>query len=234
MAPKIAVRTIVCCVFALLVLDRVAIPQPVSAAATGSSAVVPDLDEFADSLVNGNARTVRGVYAPELFALTVVQQPYSLYVSKDPGTVTQFALAATRGVVGLLAHNWLSGAEFFNLEVGDRLFLTYGDGRIAAYWVAEIQSYRATTPDSPYSHFIDLKTGKGTDVVGVIHRVYTGHDQVTLQTCIARDGILSWGRLFVIAKQERPAIVAWRTRELRLSPAVEGPSWPRPRAMVGR
>jgi hypothetical protein len=63
-------------------------------------------------------------------------------------------------------------------------------------------------PESTYSQFIDLATGKGTDAEGVFRKVYMGDGHLTFQTCIAKDGQLSWGRLFVVAEPFEPAPAA--------------------------
>src|SRR3972149_5225582 len=67
-------------------------------------------------------------------------------------------------------------------------------GRTVTYWVNRLYRSQATPPESPYSQFIDLDTGKGTDAEGVFRKVYMGDGHVTFQTCIERDGELSWGR----------------------------------------
>jgi hypothetical protein len=204
------------------VLGGALVPQTARAAPGGESAAVPSLSTFADSINDGNRKVLRGVHVDGILALPIVQQPYSMFVSKEPGTVTQLAMAQAYGVTGLLAHNWLSGEAFFGLEVGQRVHLIYGDGRIISYWVSDIQRYRATIPKSSYSGFVDLETGKGNDAEGVFRRVYTGEDHVTFQTCIAKDGELSWGRLFVIAEASEPPIVASTRRERLLDPGPLG------------
>ncbi|HRJ74870.1 MAG TPA: hypothetical protein PLX90_02685, partial [Anaerolineales bacterium] len=52
----------------------------------------------------------------------------------------------------------------------------------------------------PYSNFIDLNTQEFLTAEGLFNKVYRGDFHVTLQTCIEKDGDLSWGRLFIIAK----------------------------------
>jgi hypothetical protein len=143
-----------------------------------------------------------------LFAYPVVQQVYSAEVSELPATLTQFGWPTSYGVTGILAHNWLTGADFFQLRVGQKINLVYGDGRTVSYWVNRQYRYQATIPESPYSQFIDLDTGKGTDAEGVFRKVYMGAEHLTFQTCIEKDGELSWGRLFVIAEQFQPVSAA--------------------------
>lgn len=78
---------------------------------------------------------VRGVYVPEVLALLVQQQPAGDpgFVSSMEGIVTQFEYAAQSGVTGLIAHNYLSGELFFNLEIGQEVFIVYGDGSVLQY-----------------------------------------------------------------------------------------------------
>jgi hypothetical protein len=100
----------------------------------------------------------------------------------------------------LLAHNYLAGANFSELEKGDIIFLIYGDGRTQKFVVDDIQAYRATDPLSPYSYFENLNNEELLSAEQLFNKVYRGEFHLTLQTCIEKDGNLSWGRLFIIAK----------------------------------
>jgi hypothetical protein len=217
MVPKVPARRFVSWLVTLLVLGTALLPQSVQAAA-GGEAAVPSLSAFVAAVHDGNRNVLRGVHVGGVLALPIVQQPDSMYVSKEPGTVTQFAMAQEYGVTGLLAHNWLSGEAFSGLEAGQLVHLIYGDGRMLTYWVTDIQRYRATIPDGTYSDFVDLETGKGLDTDALFRRVYTGGNQVTFQTCIEKDGELSWGRLFVIAEPTAPTLALTRRSEVLLDP----------------
>jgi hypothetical protein len=162
---------------------------------------LPALADFVTAVANGEAGVVRGVYVPVRFALPVRQQPAgeAAYVSSEDGVVTQFGLAAGFGVTGLLAHNYLAGARFFELIEADALVLVFGDGGLKTYAVSDIQRYRALQPYSPYSDFVDLETGAPLSATDLFLRVYVGDDHVTFQTCIELDGNPIGGRLFVIA-----------------------------------
>lgn len=164
---------------------------------------------FVSSLVDGDSRSVRGVLAEDEFQLQVVQQPpgQAGYVDDAVGTVTQFAMAAQFGIVGLLAHDWLSGAYFEGLRPGKRVDLIYGDGHSVSYRVTRVFHYQATDPTSMTSSFIDLDTNASLSADQLFNRVYRGPEHVTLQTCITRDGNPSWGRLFVVAVPETPISV---------------------------
>lgn len=161
----------------------------------------PSVDEFAASVTDGAAHTVRGVYAANVLAFPVVQQPEDNagYVSPQGGVVTQFSLAAIYGVTGLLAHNYAAGDLFDDLALGQLVYVVYGDGSVKAYLVDEILRFQALQPYSTTSDFVDLGTGQTLTAGEVFARVYMGGDQVTFQTCIAQGGNGSWGRLFVIA-----------------------------------
>jgi hypothetical protein len=145
---------------------------------------------------------VTGVYVKNQFTLPVLQQPSSNagFVSPTDDTVTQFALAAQYGNIGLLAHNHLAGSAFFSLTPGERVYVFYGSRHIDTYVITEVLQYQALDPNSPYSDFMDLSTGDILTANDLFHRVYMGNPHMTFQTCIAKDGNASWGRLFVIAE----------------------------------
>lgn len=199
-------------------------PQPVAAAAppphrlflpaitreaTGASTPVQpagqlSLNDFVASVADGAAAQVRGVYVAEVFALPVVQQPAGDlgFVSAEAQTLTQFSLAAQYGVTGLLAHNYAAGQQFFDLQPGAAVVVVYGDGSLKTYRITTLLRYQALDPNSPTSEFVDLETGTPASAADVFVRAYTGSDHITFQTCIAANGIGSWGRLFVIAEPE--------------------------------
>lgn len=178
--------------------------QPVSAFALGTTdgeAVLPNFSEFSNSVQNGRADHAGGVYVPNQFALPIVQQPYGSpgFVSSYDDILTQFRMANQYGNVGLLAHNYLAGQAFFELEVGNEVRLVHGDGKVEYFVVSEILQYQALQPNSVYSSFRDLNTDEVLSVEQMFKRVFFGDRHITFQTCIEQDGNLSWGRLFVIA-----------------------------------
>ena len=183
---------------------QIYLPLMVNGATGGMTPAAPQMpssEAFIASVADGQAGVVRGVYVPSVLALPVRQQPADnpTYVSPEAGTATQFASAAALGVTGLLAHNYLAGAEFFKLAAGQDVQIVYGDGAVKLYRVTAIYRYQALDPYSPYSNFVDLSTGETKSVGEVFMQVYAGGDHVTFQTCIANNGNPSWGRLFVIA-----------------------------------
>jgi hypothetical protein len=159
------------------------------------------LYDFVTSVKNGDKNSIRGIYAADIFALRVVQQPANNpnFVSTSEGVATQFSLAKKYGTIGILAHNFMSGKYFFNLNLGDVVTVIYGDGRIAQFRITQIFQFQALQPDSPHSQFVDLQSGENLSATQVFDEVYTGKRQVTFQTCIEKDGKSSWGRLFLIA-----------------------------------
>lgn len=162
---------------------------------------LPGFSEFSALVQDGRADLARGVYVPGVLAMPIVQQPYGngSFLSNEANTITQFRMASQYGTTGLLAHNYLAGATFFNLEAGDEVRLVYGDGKVDYFVIYEILKYEALQPNSPYSSFRSLETDEVFSVEKVFKRVFFSDGNITFQTCIEKDGDLSWGRLFVIA-----------------------------------
>lgn len=187
---------------ALLLVLAFALAIPTQAfAMEAPSTVVPNLPSFIDSIKDGNANILRGIYVEGVIAFPVVQQPYGTpgYVSTTDSVVTQFSMASEVGNLGLLAHNTLAGASFPQLKIGDTIILIYGDGHTQGFLVSDIQQYQATDPLSPYSYFKDLASETTLSALDLFNKVYRGDYHLTLQTCIDNQGNASWGRLFIIA-----------------------------------
>lgn len=165
----------------------------------------PFLDTFIENLKNGNAGQVVGVYVEDVMSLRVVQQPSSdaAYVSSLPNTATYFGMVRNiTGNTGLLAHNYLAGAYYFNLQSGQLVTLIYGDGSIDEYVVSYAEEFQALSPNSPTSNFVSLGSGETLSSTDLFYRVFGGGTRTTFQTCIAQGNEDSWGRLFVIAPLE--------------------------------
>jgi len=176
----------------------------VATANSGTSAsqeAAPTYETFAASVADGQAGVVRGVYAAGAFALRVEQQPAgdANYISSNSEMATQFQTASLFGVTGLLAHNYLAGAKFFDLTEGQEIRVVYGDGAAKHYTVSRLYRFQALDPYNPSSDFVDLETGATLSALDVFSLVYMGEGHVTFQTCIEQNGNPSWGRLFVIA-----------------------------------
>ena len=185
----------------LLLILAALLLNPISALAMDSTASLPTFLDFSKSVQNGQADMLRGVYASNVLALPIAQQPSGNagYVSSNDGEATQFRMASQFGNVGLLAHNHLSGKSFSGLAVGQEIRLVYGDGRVEYFVVKEVLKYQALQPNSTYSSFKDPDKNETLTAEQMFKRVYFGDRHITFQTCINAEGNLSWGRLFVIA-----------------------------------
>jgi hypothetical protein len=156
------------------------------------------LQAFARSVTDETrAGLVTGLFAPGTFAAPVVQQPYNnpVYVSTQADQLTQFRTAERAGSIGLLAHNYLLGKDFFKLEVGAWLHVVYANGRSRAYQVYAIKDYEAL---SMYT-FRELGSQASIDQYPLFDQLYRADDRVVLQTCIQKGNNLSWGRRFILA-----------------------------------
>jgi hypothetical protein len=163
---------------------------------------IPPLWEFLESLEYAGGDTVIGIYVPGTLAMSVLQQPVGVpyFVSSQANVVTQFELASRYHNVGLLAHNYLGGAKFFQLEIGELVHLVRDDGSLQVYVVSEVLHYQALSPKSPTSDFRSLDYSSGIlSVQDLFYKIYAQRDRVILQTCLSENGILDWGRLFVVA-----------------------------------
>ncbi|NMB53256.1 MAG: hypothetical protein GYA15_01025 [Leptolinea sp.] len=160
------------------------------------------LQDFVESVKDGHTEAVKGLYAEKVFSLRVIQQPDDQpgFVSAAKGVATQFGMAASNNITGMLAHNYLAGAAFFDLNKTDTVNVIYGNGSIRQYQVTEIKKYQALTPKSTSSEFVDLDTGEKISALRLFTRMYTGKHRLVLQTCIQVGDEDSWGRLFVIAQ----------------------------------
>jgi hypothetical protein len=163
---------------------------------------LPSLRNFISRVENGQNLTVRGVYVPGFLALPVVQQPGgdSGYVSRKAETATQFQLAARNNVIGLLAHNYLSGNDFFRLSEGLQVMVVRGDGSIDRYRVTGVHELQKLSPGSNWSHYVDLKSGERLTTYQVFNQFYQGEHHLTFQTCLEKDGLETWGWRFVVAE----------------------------------
>lgn len=185
----------------LLILASLFVHPGAALADDSNEASLPTFMDFSNSVQNGQASVLRGVYTRDVLALPVVQQPSDspAYVSSYDGLVTQFGMAAQYGTVGLLAHNHLAGRSFSGLAVGQEVRLVYGDGHVERFVITEVLEYQALQPTSPYSSFRDLASDEVLSAQQMFQRVYQGERHITFQTCIDAEGNSSWGRLFVIA-----------------------------------
>jgi hypothetical protein len=185
----------------LVILVSVLINPIVAGALGNGNTPLPNFADFSKTVQNGEASALRGVYVPDVLALPIIQQPASNagYVSLEDGKATQFSLASKFGNIGLLAHNHLAGRFFSQLAVGNEVRLVYGNGKVEYFVIKEVLQFQALQPTSPYSTFHNLNKDETLTAEQMFKRVYVGDRHLTFQTCIAKDGVSSWGRLFVIA-----------------------------------
>lgn len=162
-----------------------------------------DLYSFIRDVNNGNSDQIIGLFVNGVLANQVVQQPSGSpgYVSESPDVITQFRMASQFGSTGFLAHNHLVGENFSQLGFGDIVNIVWGDGKTESFLITDIRKFQATNPTSPYSNFIDLdQENTVLSAEQLFYQTYGIEGNLILQTCIAKDNDLSWGRLFVIAE----------------------------------
>ena len=161
------------------------------------------LTSFAQSVKNNQSSQITGVYVQDVMEFPVVQQPRSnaSYVSSMPDTITQFQMASNFHSIGLLAHDYLAGSTFADLQSGKEIYLVYGDGSLKRFQIYDIQKYQALSPNDPYSSFVDLSDGSKLSAESLFYKTYgLGKDTLILQTCISTPSTPSWGRIFVLAR----------------------------------
>ena len=96
----------------------------------------------------GDSRPAR-VYVPGILANGVVQQPAGdpAFISSKRDLLTQFQQASQLGSTGVLAHNFLAGAQFSEIKPGQVIYLIYGDGRTAVFVVRDALSLSGPATD---------------------------------------------------------------------------------------
>jgi hypothetical protein len=162
----------------------------------------PELVEFLARIPPGDPDQVVGVYAPDIMALLVEQQPpnHSLFVTDKLGYATQFSRPLRHDVIGLLAHNTHSGILFYGLEHGHPVYLVYGDGRTIMYEVDVIEDFQKLEPGNSRSEYVELATGQVMSTNEVYNRYYKGGHHLILQTCLEFKGDFNWGVRFILAR----------------------------------
>ncbi|MBE0697442.1 MAG: hypothetical protein IH586_11015, partial [Anaerolineaceae bacterium] len=154
--------------------------------------VFSGLGEFATTVLNNSPDEVVGIFVEDLFALPVAQQPKDqpAFVSSEDNLVTQFSMPNQYGVIGLLAHNYLSGKLFFDLRPGDEVVVIYGDGHSELYHITHSEQFQALNPLSPFSEFIDITnpSNKKLSSAALFNHIYTTPNNLVFQTCIDANG----------------------------------------------
>ena len=153
---------------------------------------LPTFKAFVASVSNGSNQ-VTGVYVDGLFAYRVLQTGNAVPGGWD--VVGQYGRAKN---IGLLAHNYAAGANFFALTPGMKVKVIYGTGKVRPFTVKQIDRYQASNPNDFSAPFTNTQTGKQMSAKGLFKQMYSSG--VTFQTCITNEGYTSWGLLFVRAK----------------------------------
>ena len=138
-------------------------------------------------------RLVSNVIVPGLFEYPVVQQggnPY--YVSNKEDVITQFGIVKA---YGLLAHNYLVGEEFFDIEIGQSVILEFTDGTSEEFKVTKIEDFQWLS----VWEYKRLSNGEILSDLEIYDETYNRKGDVVFQTCIKKNGIKSWGLRFIIA-----------------------------------
>lgn len=165
---------------------------------------MPAFDRFVQSVANGNSNDRVGVFVEDQFQYPIVQQPANdpAWVTSNFGEVTEFRIVRQQtGNEGLIAHNYLAGGSFFNLQVGDVAQVVLGDGSVIEFEIFAIHDFQALSPNSPTSDFLNLTTGEKISASELFYMVYGGELTLTFQTCINRNNVSTWGRTFVIGEE---------------------------------
>jgi hypothetical protein len=184
----------------VLTQTQILLHQPITDTLT-EAASPPSLADFIQHVSDGRGDLVRGFYVSGVTALRVVTQPLGDpgFISAEDGTATLFQGTSAFGVTGLLAHNFLSGREFFRLKAGQMLSVIYGDGQVRHYKVSKIDDFQRLSINDLRSNFLELSSGLERTADQVFADFYQGEPHLTLQTCIERDGEWSWGVRFIKA-----------------------------------
>lgn len=178
------------------------LPTPAATPQTvANTPVDTGLQDFVNEVYTGENGVVRGVYVPGVFAYPIIQQPQNndIFVSNKSDLLTQFHLAEQNGITGLLAHNFLSGSAFYKLDLGQDIWIVYGDKELKRYQVVSTHQFQKVEPSNLYSHLIDLNTQAELTVSEVYSQFYRGPHHLVFQTCLAGEGRLDWGLFFVMA-----------------------------------
>jgi hypothetical protein len=132
------------------------------------------------------------------WSLTIYAQPKGCYgcVTGLPGQATWFRAPWRESrTLGLLAHNYLGGAHFAELAVGDRLTVRTDYGEALIYRVIAVLRYLAVQPGRFDTDVMD-DAGRRITQGQVYARVYDRPGQLTLQTSLGGE---YGGWLFVLA-----------------------------------
>ncbi len=166
---------------------------PVTGPAAADAYAPAFVDAFAAA--DKSALKVTRVVVPGVFDYSVVQSGNS--VPSSAGVLGQYASAAKKNNIGLLAHNYLAGSSFFLLSRGMDVQVYYSNGQMKTFTITNVLRFQATNPADFGDAFLDA-AGKEISATSVFNRAYKGGG-LTFQTCINANGVSTWGLLFVQA-----------------------------------
>jgi hypothetical protein len=92
----------------------------------------------------------------------------------------------------IYAHNYLSGVEFYNLEIGEIVTAYYSDGSTKEFQVIKKDAYAFGNSDDK----LEMRVDQQWIEMGKVINMYSAPDSITLFTCYPEDGQTT-GRLFV-------------------------------------
>jgi hypothetical protein len=154
---------------------------------------------FMEHALSGKSvETVSSVSVPGKFSYSVVQSGNDVPSGYVLG---QFAQAAKKDNIGLLAHNYLAGYSFFSLGIGDQVIVTYSSGATETFLVTNILRFQATDTTDYSKPFLN-SNGKQITAKTVFNQAYRKNG-LTFQTCIYAEGSNTWGLLFVQAVPQK-------------------------------
>lgn len=175
--------------------------RPINSALWRTDAKNESLSELIARLVNRQDLFQLGVYVPGVMALPVIQQPVdnNLFVSTKGSVLTQFNEASMNGILGILAHNFLAGGLFYEIGLGEDIWIVKGIDTFTHYRVSSIEQYQRVKKAGAPDEYIDLSTNEELSTREVFSRYYDGEHHLTLQTCLERNGDGDWGLTFIVA-----------------------------------
>jgi hypothetical protein len=121
--------------------------------------------------------------------------------------IGQYSVAAEHGSIGLLAHNYLEGAKFYDLTPGMRVYLETSTGQTIEYQVTNIMRFQASNPDDYSKPFFDEAGNRLTAWELFQHAYLPG--VLTFQTCISGEGTTTWGVMIVQAERVDDSTRSW-------------------------
>jgi len=127
-----------------------------------------------------------------IFSFFIVLQPASnpRYVASSG--VTRFQLAEN---IGLLAHNYTEeGKAFSKIKIGDIIYIDKTPYLVYNRITYEVRDNLFITESNQFNE------------LEVFNSVYKDKSDLTLQTCVEKNGNRTWGRLFILANTHKVCI----------------------------